>query len=159
MAEQTESSKYFAEQLASRKRWRWIWWVVAAIVVLFGVASLTNPTSELDHYRALHESLTDDVIPTMVDYYVMEKQRADSRSSSTLSLAGELMKSDLGTHLLVSEVDRKITVDNVEDYIFFSLGYHGSEVVTIGLMGHVWTVFDFLSDNGVVSKFNDLKGE
>lgn len=159
MAELTESSKYFTGQLVSRKRGRWIWWVVLAIVVLFGVAGLTNPTSELDHYRALHESLTEDVIPTMVDYYVMEKQRSDSQSSLTLSLAGELMKSDIGIHLLASEVERKITVDNVEDYIFFSLGYHGSEVVTIGLMGHVWTVFDFQSDNGIISKFNDFKVE
>lgn len=139
-----------------------IFGIIIVFIALFAVMFLTNPKDKFSHYSAMQKSLEEDIAPVLVDVIKMEASESgnynDNTSMAALTLFENLFKTNLGSSFIANQIEDRISIDYVENYYFFTLGYTGGdEVITIGLLGNVWTVFDFMTKGQIATKIIELR--
>ena len=79
----------------------------------------------------------------------------DDLSNLEWSIANTVASSKLGGTMIVDEIANSLRVETVVNMLVLSIGYHNDDEVTVGLFGHVWTIYDFMSSNRIAHEIND----
>ena len=117
------------------------WWLVALILIIVVMAA-TNPSNPFDHNQAVLKSSE-------------QKNDDDDLSNHEWSIANTVAISKLGGTTIVDQIANNLRVETVVNMLVLSIGYHNDDEVTVGLFGHVWTIYDFMSSNRIAHEIND----
>ena len=56
------------------------------------------------------------------------------------------------TVIATSMIADELSINDVRNHHIYSTGFHNDKMVTIGLFGHVWTIYDFMSESKIASE-------
>jgi hypothetical protein len=160
---ETNNDNYWVRQISKkRKPWfiRNIWWFILGIAFVLAIMLLTNPKDSFKHNRAVINSAEKKIYPALIAALQQDRmtniqsQSEDNKHflQATWSLFEGLFGSGLGTSFATSIIADKLSVNEVSDHYIYSIGYHDKKMITIGLFGHVWTIYDFMSESKIASE-------
>ena len=160
---ETNNDNYWVRQISTkRKPWiiRNLWWIILILAVVLAIMLVTNPKDSFKHNQAVINSAEQKIYPAMMSALRQDmmmntqSQSEDEKlvSQAAWSLAEGLLGSGLGTSFATSMIADELSIDNVENHHIYSTGFHNDKMVTIGLFGHVWTIYDFMSESKIASE-------
>ena len=160
---EANNDNYWVRQISTkRKPWfiRNIWWFILGIAVVLAIMLVTNPKDNFKHNQAVINSAEKKIYPAMISALrqdrmasVQSKSEDDKIFSQVAwSLAEGLLGSGLGTSIATSVIADELSVSEIQNHYIYSTGYHNDKMVTIGLFGHVWTIYDFMSESKIASE-------
>ena len=150
-----------------RKSWLARRWWLVALILLIVVMAATNPSNPFDHNQAVLKSSEQKIYPALLQAMRVNKLNGsnaffdddddddDDLSNLEWSIANTVASSKLGGTMIVDEIANSLRVENVVNMLVLSIGYHNDDEVTVGLFGHVWTIYDFMSNKRIAHEIND----
>ena len=159
---EANNDNYWVRQISTkRKPWiiRNIWWFTLGIALVLTIMLVSNPEDSFKHNQAVINSAEKKIYPAMISALRQDRltsvqsQSKDEKllSQAAWSLAEGLLGSGLGTSFATSLISDKLSVNEIRSHYIFSTGYHNNKMVTIGLFGKVWTIYDFMSEGKIAS--------
>ena len=160
---ETNNDNYWVRQInTKRKPWivRNIWWFILGIASVLVIMIVTNPKDTFKHNQAVIKCAEQKLSPALVTALRHEKMRdvqskTDDEKAWTQfawSLAEGLLGSGVGSDFASSMIADELAINEVKDFHIYSVGYHDGETVTIGVFGHVWTIYSFMSEERIASE-------
>lgn len=160
---ETNNDNYWVRQISTkRKPWiiRNLWWIILILAVVLAIMLVTNPKDSFKHNQAVINSAEHIIYPAMKSalrqdmMMSTQSQSEDEKlfSQAAWSLAEGLLGSGLGTSIATSMIADELSVNEICNHYIYSTGYHNDKMVTIGLFGHAWTIYDFMSESKIASE-------
>ena len=156
----TDNYTFSTESIGrTRKPWikRNLWWIILLPATVLAAMLLTNPTSSFKHNQAVINSAENKIYPALKSALrqsrIMQSQSDDDQiySLAAWSLAEGLFGSDMGETFVTNMIADELSVDSICNRYLYSAGYHNGQKVTVGLFGHVWTTYDFMTEDKIAS--------
>ena len=160
---EANNDNYWVRQI-SRKRKPWfirnIWWFILGLALVLAIMLVTNPKDVFKHNQAVIKSAENKIYPAVMSALKQDRmkniqsQSEDDKiiSQATWSLAEGLLGSSLGTKFATSMIADELSVDDIHNHYIYSTGYRNGKMVTIGLFGHAWTIYDYMSEDKIASE-------
>ena len=163
---EANNDNYWVRQISTkRKPWliRNIWWFILGIALVLAIMLVTNPKDNFKHNQAVINSAEKKIYPAMISALRQDRmtntqsQSEDEKifSQAAWSLAEGLLGSGLGTSIATSMIADELSVNEIRNHYIYSTGYHNDKMVTIGMFGHAWTIYDFMSESKIASEMLD----
>ena len=160
---ETNNDNYWVRQISTkRKPWigRNIWWIILLVALVLAIMMFTNPRDIFKHNQAVINSAEQKIYPAMMSALRQDmmmnsqSQSEDGKlfSKAAWSLAEGLLGSGIGTSFATSLIADELSINDVRNHHIYSTGFHNDKMVTIGLFGHVWTKYDFMSESKIASE-------
>ena len=160
---EANNDNYWVRKISTKRKPRLkrnIWWFILGIALVLAIMWVTNPKDSFKHNQAVINSAEKKIYPAMISALRQDRMtRAQTQSKdekifsqATWSLAEGLLGSGLGTSIVTSVISDELSINEIHNHYIYSIGYHNDKMVTIGLFGYVWTIYDFMSESKIASE-------
>ena len=130
------------------------------LAVVLAIMMVTNPKDSFKHNQAVINCAEQKIYPAIMSALrqdIMMNTQSQSEeekgfSHAAWALAEGLLGSGLGTNFATSMIADELSINDVRNHHIYSTGFHNDKMVTIGLFGHVWTIYDFMSESKIASE-------